>query len=91
MSTTDVSNHLINFPMCTECMQRRRAEVYKETKDTYTVCTFEDQNNRLLILIIISRSHLLNFLLGTGNEVLINVGLITTMESSLLSCDLPIL
>ena len=29
--TTDVSNHFINFPLCTEC-KKRRTEAYKETK-----------------------------------------------------------
>ena len=30
--TTHVSNHLINFPMCTE-RKKRRTEDYKETKN----------------------------------------------------------
>ena len=73
--TTDVSNHLIYFPMCTEC-KKERQNFTKETKTIdYNSFTLFVQNMKLLILILItSRPHLLNFLLGTGNKVLINVG-----------------
>ena len=77
--TTHVSNHLINFPMCSECKKGGQKPI-KRPKLTIRIvlhCLFKIYNKIINILIIISsRPHLLNFLLGTGNKVLINVGLI---------------
>ena len=72
--TTHVSNHLINFPMCTECKKEGQKPIKRPKLRIRTVlyCLFKI----IKLLIITSRPHLLNFLLGTGNKVLINVGLI---------------
>ena len=70
--TTHVLNHLINFPMCTE--SKKEGQKQKLRIRTVSHCLFKII--KLLISIIITSClHLLNFLLGTGNKVLINVGL----------------
>ena len=64
--TTHVSNHLINFfPMCTECKKGQKPIKRLKTKNSLTLFV---QNNEIIYLLI--------FFLGTGNKVLINVGLI---------------
>ena len=75
--TTDVSNHLINFQMCTECKKEGQKPIKRPKLRIRTVlhCLFKIIK-LLVLIIIISHPHLLNFLLGTGNKVLINVGLI---------------
>lgn len=85
-ATTDVSNDLINFPMCIECKGQKPIKQPK-TKDQNTFTLFvllkvKIMNYQLLI-IITSCPHLLNFLPGTGNKVLINVGL--TLQAGLCS------
>ena len=73
-ATTDASNDLINFPMC------MGAKAYKETKtkgyNTFTLFVLLKVKimNYLILIIITYHPHLLNFLLGTGNKVLMNVG-----------------
>ena len=74
--TTHVSNHSINFPMCTECkkgqkpIMRPKLRIRKVLHCSFKIIKF------LILIIIASRPYLLNFLLGAGNKVLINVGLI---------------
>ena len=72
--TTHVSNHLITFPMYTECKKEGQKPIKRPKLRIGTVlyCLFKIIN--LLILIVItSCPHLLNFLLGTGNKVLIKM------------------
>ena len=67
--TTEGLNNLINFPMCNECKKEGQKPIKRlNTKDENTFTLFV-QNNELLILIIITSClHLLNFLLGTGTR-----------------------
>ena len=54
--------------MCTECKKGGQKPIKRpKTKDSNSFTLFV-QNNKII--------YLLNFLLGTGNKVLINVGLI---------------
>ena len=67
-----ISNHLINFLMCTECKKGQKPiKRLKLRIRTVLHCLFKI----IKLLIITSRPPLLNFLLGTGNKILINVGL----------------
>ena len=72
-----VSNYLINFPMCTECKKEGQKPIKRPKLRIRTVLHCLFKIIKLLILIITSHPHMLNFLLGTGNKVLINVGLRT--------------
>ena len=61
--------------MCTECKEEQKPIKRLKPKDQNTVTVFAQNNG----IIITSRPHALaiNFLLGTGNRVLINVSLNT--------------
>ena len=63
--TTHVSNHLINFPMCTECKKGQKPIKRPKTKNYRTVLHYLFKIIKLLILMIItSHPHLLNFTWG---------------------------
>ena len=57
--------------MCTECKKEGQKSIKRPKTKDQNHCLFKI----IKLLIITSCPHLLNFLLGTGNKVLINVGL----------------
>ena len=61
--TTDVSNHLINFPMCAECKKEGQKPIKRPKLRITTVlhCLF-------IIIIITSCPHLLNFFIFSWGQ-----------------------
>ena len=86
--TTHVSNHLINFPMCTECKKEGQKPIKRpKTKDQNSFTLFV-QNNKIININNNSLPpSLAKFSPGTGNKVLLNVGL-TAWYSGIVTCKL---